>query len=646
MFYKDFNIMLQNLKPLTATVDAVGTLKNLDTIFTSSSTCITELMQNSRRAGATSLTVTLVPGEPKIETIAHRSSKEKTYTNITALTESIVIEDDGLGIDDFSKLFCFSNSGWNAELQEAERSYGVGFFSVLFYAESVSVESNGIKHSFTKDDILGGSGSAVSASDFIHGTKITLSKVKQNCTVKLIESMRNYCRAYPLEVTLNAEIYNNDFEQQNGDLESRKVVVNNALEPDLMQTKLDQRDDYIKVPFEYGVTYVPKGRVITSCTFPDVEDLAYLQSLPILVSTGYMYNRKQFSLGESVVTFLNDNVPATHPDRNSVHGDMIDKVSKALREAVIKISCNRFEQIICDALTASPEDKYKFFKSHYTLLSQNEFKTYFWKFDALLATDFADLVDRISINSENFVSEFIGYNSIDTEQNVITESWVKTHKPIFVSFEAEVSKFANAAYILANEFAKQGRKVLLVSNDVLRKSNKPKWLTQNTLDLELCDIEIIPTGNSHEQSFDSNDIWIPTVFSDAIQVRISLTDDHSDDFTLANPEFCFTYEGADYFATLGEDGYDVSLFVPYTNDESIILDEVISRKDDFGSCIEFLDDDDTAFDQFLSVNRKSDCKDALKEALEQFLSSISHTRLGDTLKAVKIDISNGETVIA
>ena len=59
--------MLKKQKPLTATVDAAGTLKNLDTIFTSSSTCITELMQNSRSAGATSLSVTLVPGSPKDE---------------------------------------------------------------------------------------------------------------------------------------------------------------------------------------------------------------------------------------------------------------------------------------------------------------------------------------------------------------------------------------------------------------------------------------------------------------------------------------------------------------------------------------------------------------------------------------------------
>ncbi|MEZ8733665.1 ATP-binding protein [Vibrio sp. 10N.239.312.D08] len=642
--------MLKNQKPLKATVDAVGTLKNLDTIFTSSSTCITELMQNSRRAGATSLSVTLVPGSPKVETIGHRSTAEKTYTNITPITNSIIIQDNGTGIDDFSKLFCFSNSGWDAELQDAERSYGVGFFSVLFYAESISVESNGIKYTFTKDDILNGNGSVASETDFIHGTKIHLNKVKQNCTDILIESMRSYCRAYPLEVTLNAEVYNNDFNKQNDGLESRKIPLNEVIESDLMQSKLDQNEDYIKVPFEYGVTYVPKGRVITSCTFCDVEDLAYLQSLPIIVSEGYIsegyrYNRQKFNLGESVVTFLNDNVPATHPDRNSVHGDMKEIVSKSLREAVIEVSCNRFEKLICDALSAKPKEKFEFFKSHYNLLSQIEFKAYFWKFDALLATDFADLVDRISINSDNFESEFIGLNYIDTVHDVITESWVNTHNPIFVNFESELSKLANAAYILANELAKQGRKVLLVSSNILTKSNKPKWLTQNTLDLELCDIEIIPTGNSHEQSFDCNDIWIPTIFSDAIQIRISVNDEHSDDFALANPGFSFTYEGADYYATSGEDEYDVSLFVPYTNDENILLDEVISRKDESGSCLEFLDEH-TAFDQFLSVNRKSDCKDALKEALEQFLSSLSHTRLGDTLKAVKIDITNGQTVIA
>lgn len=70
-----------------------------------------ELLQNSRRAGATRVEVSILP-------VPDSDECEVTF------------HDNGSGIEDFSKLLALWKSGWSAETKAAEDPAGVGFYSL------------------------------------------------------------------------------------------------------------------------------------------------------------------------------------------------------------------------------------------------------------------------------------------------------------------------------------------------------------------------------------------------------------------------------------------------------------------------------------------------------------------------------------
>lgn len=65
---------------------------------------IIEILQNARRAGATRVEIT------------------------NQLDGMVVVQDDGQGIDDFSKLLDMGGSGWDETLESSEDPAGVGLF--------------------------------------------------------------------------------------------------------------------------------------------------------------------------------------------------------------------------------------------------------------------------------------------------------------------------------------------------------------------------------------------------------------------------------------------------------------------------------------------------------------------------------------
>ena len=109
-------------------------MRNMEHMFSSSFSVIGELLQNGRRAEATTIEVTL-------------DSKSRNLT----------ISDNGIGIQNFAKLLDLATSGWRAEkVQLTEKPFGMGFFSVVFAAESVVVTSRGQQLSFNREDIIEG----------------------------------------------------------------------------------------------------------------------------------------------------------------------------------------------------------------------------------------------------------------------------------------------------------------------------------------------------------------------------------------------------------------------------------------------------------------------------------------------------------
>src|SRR5258708_33872150 len=86
-------------------------LKKADRLFLNSNTSIwTELLQNSRRAGATLIDVSIQDGGEN--------------------SSIVTMHDNGHGVDDFRKLLTLGQSGWDEATQQREDPAGMGLFAL------------------------------------------------------------------------------------------------------------------------------------------------------------------------------------------------------------------------------------------------------------------------------------------------------------------------------------------------------------------------------------------------------------------------------------------------------------------------------------------------------------------------------------
>ena len=115
----------------TLKVNQERLVRNLRFSFTDATTVLGELMQNARRAGATKVVIDFNPE-----------------------SKTLVVCDDGCGIDCFQTLLTVAESGWDADLVEREHPFGIGFLSALFACEHLTVESRGQRIAMPTADIL------------------------------------------------------------------------------------------------------------------------------------------------------------------------------------------------------------------------------------------------------------------------------------------------------------------------------------------------------------------------------------------------------------------------------------------------------------------------------------------------------------
>ena len=164
----------------TLTVNQNNALKLLADAFSARTTFVTELMQNSRRAGAT-------------EIHFHHSGD-----NI------LRVVDNGCGISDFSKLLTLCESGWSQDVQESDTPYGVGFLSAIMASSEFTVTSNGKTLHAVTDELLAGVPATITHTDEpLAGTAITL---KLRNTIDLQRVLDLSARAFPIQVYRNGMI--------------------------------------------------------------------------------------------------------------------------------------------------------------------------------------------------------------------------------------------------------------------------------------------------------------------------------------------------------------------------------------------------------------------------------------------------------
>lgn len=97
--------------------DMMGYIQNIrnQVMFDSQTTVVDELVQNCKRAGAKNVDITLYA------------------------SDTLTIQDDGVGCDDLQDLFCSNHSGW----KNVSEAFGQGFFSVFAIADEIEVISTG-----------------------------------------------------------------------------------------------------------------------------------------------------------------------------------------------------------------------------------------------------------------------------------------------------------------------------------------------------------------------------------------------------------------------------------------------------------------------------------------------------------------------
>lgn len=156
-------------------------LEHLRTMFSTSTTMLAELLQNSRRAGATSVAF-----------------------NYEDADNTLIVQDNGCGIADFRALITVAESGWSGETMATDKPFGIGFFSVAFGCQSVLIESRGRQTEFCSDDLITKRAIIIQPSSFIGGTRLTL----RGCHLTEAQvggALRAYAKGFSIPVSWKEE---------------------------------------------------------------------------------------------------------------------------------------------------------------------------------------------------------------------------------------------------------------------------------------------------------------------------------------------------------------------------------------------------------------------------------------------------------
>lgn len=280
-----------NTQNICFNVDANGLRSSLQYIFTDK-TIFNELIQNAERAGATKVVFDLDG-------------------------DSLSVKDDGHGICDYGQLLTFAKSGWNEETKRSQHAYGMGFASVLFACEEISVVSGGYEFTAKCRDIQAGKSISLQPSKNLIGTLIVLKGIDESIRTNLPELLKRAAFARNIHVIFKGE----------------------ALPSPHSQNALDA-DTYIKCPFASGVIYVNPAS-------SSMDVAAYLQGVRL---EGFC----DYGTFLHIVHF-NDDVIGRVPDRTHLfeHDRVKAEMEKALHKFLVQLLMERREKMGDDALFVS-----------------------------------------------------------------------------------------------------------------------------------------------------------------------------------------------------------------------------------------------------------------------------------------------------
>lgn len=120
-------------KEVEVRINAQNMIQRLKESFAGRFSFVHELLQNSRRAGATLIHVVL-----------------EDKGNQTLFT----IKDNGKGLDSIAPIFRIAESGWEDDDVLSENPFGLGFLAAIFVSDDVEIRSNGQVYRFKTADFM------------------------------------------------------------------------------------------------------------------------------------------------------------------------------------------------------------------------------------------------------------------------------------------------------------------------------------------------------------------------------------------------------------------------------------------------------------------------------------------------------------
>ena len=182
----------------------------------------TETFQNSRRAGATRVRVTV--GGPETGPL------------------TVTVADDGAGIADAAVLLSFGENGWNEDLVRREDAAGMGMLSLARRGCTVSSRSrtatgetaSGWRVAFLPEHFLGEAEAAVQPDDaapWPHGTAVSFHATETETAEAIRRAAETAARHYPLPVVFE-DVPNTP---AGGELVERRAFLDGALHAERWQ---------------------------------------------------------------------------------------------------------------------------------------------------------------------------------------------------------------------------------------------------------------------------------------------------------------------------------------------------------------------------------------------------------------------------
>ena len=166
----------------TMKVNPANLVNSLRFSFTNSTTTLSELMQNARRAQATRVNFHYCPE-----------------------TKVLQVSDDGGGIDSIETLLSVAESGWDADLIVREHPFGIGFLSALFACRHLSVISKSGSIAVDTGEVLAFQPVTITPiKDWDGITTITLLEVNLEAD-NIASALRRFARGFPIPVLFNGE---------------------------------------------------------------------------------------------------------------------------------------------------------------------------------------------------------------------------------------------------------------------------------------------------------------------------------------------------------------------------------------------------------------------------------------------------------